>query len=403
MSVLIKNVIPDSPADLAGIKAGARLVSIDGFPINDVLDYMFYGDDDMGLEFETFLMDSKRSCNNNCVFCFIDQNPPNMRDSIYLKDDDSRLSFLQGNYITLTNLTEQDVLRIIQMKTPVNVSVHTTNPELRSRIMGNPNAGESLSILRRFAEAGISMNFQLVLCPGINDGDELIRTLDDLSKLNKLSESDNYATVGSPASTACVPVGLTKHRAGLPPLRTFTKEESVKIIETTAKYKNVFAADEFYLKACIDIPEYEHYGDFPQYENGVGMLAFMKNGFEERVRGGKCKGAKVKTTIVTGTAAFGFMRDLVAPFANVGVVAVRNDFFGESVTVSGLLTGGDIISQLRGMESGELGERILIGGNCLNADGLFLDGTTPAEIESALEVKVQTVEPDGESLFDGLC
>jgi putative radical SAM enzyme (TIGR03279 family) len=387
MSVPIKNVIPDSPADRAGIKAGSRLVSIDGFPVNDVLDFMFYGDDDMGLEFDSFLMDEKRHCGNNCIFCFVDQNPPNMRETVYFKDDDSRLSFLHGNYITLTNLTESDIERIVQMRTPVNVSVHTTNPDLRVRLMGNPNAGKALDALYRFAEAGIPVNCQLVLCAGINDGEELVRSLNDLTKLKSVE------------STAVVPVGLTGHRKGLPQLRSFTQKEAAAVIKTVGDFADTYAADEFYLISGTEIPEYEHYGAFPQYENGVGMSACMKHGFLKRCAEGITP-CKEKIGIVTGTAAFPLMEQLVKPFANVQVYPIRNDFFGESVTVSGLITGGDIIAQLRGKD---LGGKLLIGASSLNCDGLFLDDTAPADIESALGVKVQVVEPDGESLFSALC
>jgi putative radical SAM enzyme (TIGR03279 family) len=394
VSVLIKKVIPDSPADRAGIKSGTKLISIDGNPINDVLDYMFYSDDDMGIEFDTFLMDKKRDCGNNCVFCFIDQNPKGLRSPLYFKDDDSRLSFLQGNYITLTNLTEHDVGRIIKMRTPVNVSVHTTNPDLRAKIMGNPKAGESLETLCRFARAGISMNCQLVLCPEINDGGELIRTLTDLSALERF---------GSIESIACVPVGLTKFREGLPRLRAFGKQEAAQIIEIVSKFKNVCAADEFYLTAGTDIPEYAHYGTFPQYENGVGMWAHLKHGFADSAAAGRDAHytPSRRISIVTGTLAFPLISELTAPFGNVRVFAIRNDFFGESVTVSGLLTGGDIIRQLLPQKE-ELGEKLLIGANMLNSDGVFLDNVTPKEIESALGVRVSAVELNGEALFTAI-
>jgi putative radical SAM enzyme (TIGR03279 family) len=382
MSVLIKSVAPDSPAARAGIKAGSRLVSIDGQRINDVLDFMFYGDDDMGLEFDTYLMDNKRSCGNNCIFCFIDQNPPGMRESVYFKDDDSRLSFLQGNYITLTNLTEADVERIIKMRTPVNVSVHTTNPDLRAKMMGNPRAGQSLTVLSRFARANIPMNCQLVLCPGINDGAELLRSLGELSQYNSIE------------SVAVVPVGLTKHRTALAELRTFTKSEAADVIKTVGGYGNVYAADEFYLIAEMEVPAYDYYGSFPQYENGVGMLAYMCRGFKPP------KSYKM-TAIITGTAAEPTLKRLTERLGRVDVFAVRNDFFGETITVSGLIAGQDIISQLS-VHSMDRYEQILISANSLNADGLFIDDTTPEQIESALAVKVKIVQPDGESLYNAL-
>jgi putative radical SAM enzyme (TIGR03279 family) len=392
MAVLIKKVIPGSPADKAGIKAGERLISVNGSPIDDVLDYMFHADEGMGLEFDTFLMDKKRHCGNKCIFCFIDQMPPGLRDSLYFKDDDSRLSFLQGNYITLTNLTEHDVERIIAMRTPVNVSVHTTNPELRVKMMGNPRAGQwSLDVLKRFADAGVSMNCQLVLCPEHNDGDELVRSLRDLSAMDSVE------------SIACVPVGLTRFREGLTPLREFTASESaavIKIVEEVGEHDKftsgeqtgqVFAADEFYLKAGIDFPEYEHYGDFPQYENGVGMWVYTREHFDiADIVGRDALGTP--HTIVTGTAAFPLIRELVADVPNVNAAAIRNDFFGESVTVSGLLTGGDIIAQLRDFP--DLGEVVVIGSNMLNSDGLFLDEAKPEQIEEALGVKVLVAEVD---------
>jgi len=381
--VLIKNVRKNSPAYKAGVKAGMTLVSVNGEEIRDVLDWQFYGDDDMGLEFGTFLMDEKRGCKNNCVFCFINQLPKGLRPALYFKDDDSRLSFLQGNYITLTNLSEKDVARIIKMRTPVNVSVHTTNPELRSYMLGNVNGGGSLKTLYRFAEAGITMNCQIVLCPGVNDGDELIKTLDVLTAFETVE------------SVAVVPVGLTRFREKLPKLRLFTKDEARDIIAVTERYNRVFAADELYLTAGVAIPEYEYYGGFPQYENGVGMWAHFKRGFieaakkkQKRVRGGK-------VSVVTGTAAYPLIKELAGDGAYV--YEVRNDFFGESVTVSGLLTGGDIIRRLKGKE---LGQKLLIGVNMLNSDGLFLDGVTPKEVSEALGVEVTAVEIDGAELYN---
>ncbi|MCL1789023.1 MAG: DUF512 domain-containing protein [Oscillospiraceae bacterium] len=388
--VLIKKVTPNSPAAKAGIKPGAKLIAIDGNPVNDVLDYMFYADDDMGLEFDTFLMDKKRHCGNQCVFCFIDQLPNGMRKPLYFKDDDSRLSFLQGNYITLTNLTEWDVDRIIKMKTPVNVSVHSTNPELRAKLMGNKKAGKSLEILRRFAQAGITMNCQIVLCPGMNDREELIRSLEDLTALNKF---------GNIESIACVPAGLTKFREGLFPLRTFSKSEAADVIKTISGFGNsVYASDEFYLAAGTPLPEYAHYGTFPQYENGVGMWAHLKHGF--CMCGSPRVPVKRKISIVTGVSAFPLIQELVAPFPHVSVFSVRNDFFGEGVTVSGLLTGRDIIGQL--LQKDLPGEELLIGANTLNSDGVFLDGVTPTDLESALKLRVRVIPPDGEALFSAI-
>ncbi|MCL2634940.1 MAG: DUF512 domain-containing protein [Oscillospiraceae bacterium] len=371
MPVNIKNVLPGSPAERAGYRVGMTLNSINGHEINDVLDYMFYADEDFGLEFETFLMDNKRNCGNNCIFCFIDQLPQGLRESLYFKDDDSRLSFLQGNYITLTNLSEGDVGRIISMRTPVNVSVHTVNPELRSFMMGNPKAGEALSTLYRFAEAGISMNCQLVLCPGINDGEELIRSLDVLT---------GYPSI---ESIACVPVGLTKFRDNLPKLRCFNKEEAAKIIRVTEKYERVFAADEFYLTAEKPLPDYEYYGSFPQYENGVGMWAYFDNA-QCTMHNAQLR----RISIATGVAAYPLIKRVFGGAARV--YAVRNEFFGESVTVSGLLTGIDIINQLK---REDLGEELWLPPNMFNTDGLTLDSMTVEDISQALNVKTVILDP----------
>ena len=403
MSVLIKKVRPGSPADKAGYKSGTMLNSINGQPVNDVLDFMFYGDDAPaleGLEFDTFLMDDKRRCGNKCLFCFIDQNPPGLRETLYFKDDDSRLSFLQGNYITLTNLSKRDVERVIQMRTPVNVSVHSTIPDCRVKLMGNPRAALALKTLYRLAKAGIPMNCQLVLCPGINDGEGLVRTLNDLSRLDSVE------------SIACVPVGLTRFRDGLPPLRRFSKREAIAVIETVEEFcqsgepGKVFAADEFYLTAGMDFPPYEHYGTFPQYENGVGMAAHFVQGFLDAGCGGVGRvppsEALRSKSIATGAAAFPLISALVKGFTNVKVFEVRNDFLGESITVSGLLSGGDIMRQLLPRKD-QLGEELLISSNMLNADGLFLDDVTVKEVEEALGVKVSAVEVDGEALFRKLC
>jgi len=329
-----------------------------------------------------YVIKQKRSCHNNCVFCFIDQNPKGLRKSLYFKDDDSRLSFMQGTYITLTNLTEHDIDRIMKTKIPVNVSVHTTNPDLRNRLMGNPKAGLALEILYKFAEAEIPMNCQLVLCPEFNDGDELFRSLSDLTKLKSIK------------SIACVPVGLTKFHTG--GLRNFTKPESIAVIEIINKFKGVFAADELYIKAGIDIPDYGHYGDFPQYENGVGMSAFMKHHFYTEANQTKLYTESSRSqplhktiSIATGTAAYPLISEFAEQLPHVKVFSIRNDFFGESITVSGLLTGTDVIEQLRGED---LGDMLLLPPNMFNTDGITLDDMTVGNIESALKVKVKIVD-----------
>ena len=307
MAVEIYDVVKNSPAYKAKISKGDKLVSVDGHEINDVLDYMFYTAydeisleyehngkgfckkvfkseyDDLGLEFESFLMDKKQSCRNKCVFCFIDQMPPDMRETLYFKDDDARLSFLQGNYVTLTNLTDKDVERIIEMRLNINVSVHTTNPELRCKMMNNRFAGEKLKYLKQIADSGLMLNCQIVLCPGLNDGEELVRTLDDLEKL-----------MPNISSVAVVPVGLTKFREGLYPLEPFTPEKSAEalaIIEEKQqkcleKYgtRMVFASDEFYINAGREIPNADYYEDYPQYENGVGLMRSLIDEFTDLLR-----------------------------------------------------------------------------------------------------------------------
>ncbi|MDR0197639.1 MAG: DUF512 domain-containing protein [Oscillospiraceae bacterium] len=411
VAVKITGVAPRSPAERHGLKSGWTLLAINGNPIRDVLDYRFYStarelalsleDEsgsaleirvkkreyaDLGLEFESWLMSPRESCRNNCVFCFVDQLPKGLRGSLYFKDDDSRLSFLQGNYITLTNLSEKDADRIIKMRTAVNVSVHTTDPSLRVKMMGNPNSGRALDTLYRFAKAGVQMNCQLVLCREINDGARLTRTLDDLTALEAVR------------SVACVPAGLTRFRARLPVLRPYDAKGARAVVAATERYERVYAADEFYLIAGLPLPEYGYYGDFPQYENGVGMCAYLKRGFAKAAAGrGAFAAAGRKVSVVTGTAAFGMIKELVGERANV--FAVKNEFFGESVTVSGLLTGGDIIRQLRGRD---IGGELLIGANTLNADGKFLDDVTPAEAGAALGAKIRAVAVDGGELFKAI-
>ncbi|MCL2697769.1 MAG: DUF512 domain-containing protein [Oscillospiraceae bacterium] len=377
----IINVIKNSPAGKAGIKAGSRLISINGHGIHDCLDYMFYGDD-FGLEFETFLMDKQRHCKNKCIFCFIDQLPKNMRETLYFKDDDSRLSFLQGNYISLTNLTEREVRRIINMKLSVNVSVHTTDKALRVKMLGNKNAGEALEHLYRIARANTPINCQVVICPGVNDGAHLEKTLSDLASLGV-------------SSIACVPVGLTKFRKNLTPLVPFNKESANAALEIIEKHENVYASDELYLLAERELPAFEQYGDFPQYENGVGMLRLLEHEF-----GGKKLKAKRKKSIATGVSAAPFIKKLAGESAQV--YAIKNDFFGHSVTVAGLITGGDLIKQLL-PHRGSLGEELLIPATMLRAgEDVFLDDVTVGDVEKELGVKVRVVEIDGAALYGAL-
>ena len=432
MAVVIKNVEPKSPAARARIKAGDTLLSINGRDINDVLDYRFFIPDqklkvkletvkgrrrtvrirkeayaELGMVFDTYLMDKQRSCRNKCVFCFIDQLPQGMRESLYFKDDDSRLSFLFGNYITLTNLTDHDVDRIIEMHiSPINVSVHTTNPELRCKMMNNRFAGDCLRHLYRFAEAGLAINCQLVMVPGYNDGEELIRTMEDLAKLTPAVRS-----------VAAVPVGLTKYREGLPELRGFTAEESAEVIRQMTEMGDrmlqehgsrvFYPSDEWYIKAKLPIPADNFYEDYPQLENGVGMLALLKEQFMEALE--SCEAQTVcekRTVLPTGVDAAPYIKALVAlakdkwPQLQVRVVPIRNDFFGESITVTGLITGGDLIKQLADMPA----QRLILPNNMLRQEGdLFLDDVSVQDVEQALHMKAICVqETDAYALLEAL-
>ena len=421
--VIIKSVDIGSHSENAGILANDVLVSINGNEINDVLDYRFYlassrlkisimrddetlelsikkgTYDDIGLNFDTPLMDKKHRCANNCIFCFIDQNPHGMRDTIYFKDDDSRLSFLQGNYITLTNLFDKDIERIIKMRiSPVRVSVHTTDPELRVKMMKNKRAGEVLSYLCRFAEAGLELNAQIVLCRGINDGDALARTMSDLEKY-----------IPSLTSVSIVPAGLTKHREGLYPMTLFSPEESATVIEQVntfgdkclKKYgaRTFFCADEFYINAGMEIPDFTYYEDFSQIESGVGMIRSFEDDFDFELEKLDVNAISLprKVSIATGVAAYGMISRLAEKLSKLGldisVYKIINNFYGESVTVSGLLTGKDISEQLVGKDLGDL---LLIPANALRADDNdFLDGMTLNELKEILQVNIVPSDSDG--------
>lgn len=430
MAVEIKSVVKNSPAYGKDIAAGDMLISINGHGISDVLDYMYYSAemhtelilercgekhivniqkseyDDLGLEFETFLMDSKQSCCNKCIFCFIDQMPPNMRETLYFKDDDARLSFLQGNYVTLTNLSQEDIDRIIQMRLSINISVHTTNPELRCKMMNNRFAGEKLDYIRQFAEAGISMNCQIVLCPDINDGEELVRTLTDLGNL-----------MPNIQSIAVVPVGLTKFRQGLYPLKIFDRDGAGRTIDTIESFQKtfldkygtrlVFPSDEFYITAGRDLPNGDFYEDYPQYENGVGMIRSITDEFDRAFDMAEEDEIKpCSTSIATGELAYEYISALVEKtekkWHNIkcNVYKIRNDFFGETITVTGLITGQDLIAQLKGKS---LGDTLLLSSNMIRKDGgLFLDDYTISDVEKALDIKIRIVENDGFELFDAI-
>ena len=421
--VIISEVDKNSRAERAGIRGGDVLLSINGNEIFDVLDYRFYltekniklalrrdgevlevqikkGEyDDIGLVFDTPLMDKKRRCSNGCIFCFIDQNPKGMRETIYFKDDDSRLSFLHGNYITMTNLTERDVDRIIKMHiSPVRVSVHTTNPDLRCMMMKNRHAGESLSYLKRFAEANLEICAQIVLCRSVNDGAELDRTMRDLCEY-----------IPSLSSVSVVPVGLTKYRDGLYPLSPFSAEDSRAVIEQVTAFGDkckekygsriFFASDEFYIRSGTPLPDFEHYEGYPQIENGVGMLRSFEDEFLDELeftdQSEIKKGRRV--SVATGAAAYDMLKsltDMLAPLGvEVTVYKIKNNFYGESVTVSGLLTGGDIADQLAGLD---LGDELLIPKNALRADdNIFLDDMTLDTLTERLNIKITPNGEDG--------
>ena len=427
MAVTIRGVESGSPAARAKIRAGEELLAINGQEIVDVLDYRFYMMDkrleltlrsgtgerkvsvkkgeyeELGLTFDTYLMDRERSCRNQCIFCFIDQMPPGMRETLYFKDDDARLSFLYGNYITLTNLTEHDIERTIRMKiSPVNISVHTTNPELRCKMMHNRFAGESLSILRRLADGGIAMNAQLVLCPGINDGEELARSMRDLAEY-----------LPALRTVSCVPVGLTKYRDGLYPLRPYTKEEAADVVaqveafgdEMKARHgtRVFYASDEFYLKAGLPLHGGDFYEDYGQLENGVGMLTLQREQFRDALPFFEPDGRKRNFSIATGVAAAPFLQKLVDEARetwhnlNGKVYPIVNDFFGHEITVAGLITGQDLIAQLRGKD---LGDELLLPDVLLKFhEDVFLDDVTLSEVQEALGVPITMVGSDGYELL----
>jgi len=426
-SVIVKitDVAGGSLAARAGVLPGDILISINGHEIRDVLDYRFYlaekrlaltihrgaelfdvsirkgTYDDIGLDFETPLMDKKHSCENKCVFCFIDQLPPGMRDTLYFKDDDSRLSFLHGNYITLTNLRQADIDRILEMHiSPVNISVHTTNPQLRVRMMKNKRAGEVLDYIGQLARGGIRLRGQIVLCRGINDGEELTRTMRDLASYYPALES-----------VSVVPAGLTAYRDGLYPLTPFTPEETAAVIRQVTAFGDqcekeygeriFYCADEMYVRSGTDLPPFDYWGEFTQIENGVGMLSSFAHEFELALDFLSEDETAVSrsVSIATGEASYAFLGSLVkklrekCPGVTCRVYCIKNAFFGGHVTVSGLLTGKDIMAQLAGVP---LGDELLLPRCTLRAEGdVFLCDTTPAEVSRTLNVPIRFVENDG--------
>ena len=421
----------DATSPLRGkAQIGDTLWSINGNRILDVLDYKFFAYDrnlqlvlrrsdgteytlhvrkaeggDLGLEFESYLMDRARSCANNCVFCFIDQLPKGMRPTMYFKDDDARLSFLLGNYITLTNLSAREIQRIIDLHiSPINVSVHTTDPELRRKMLRNPRAGESIETMRRFAAGGIVMNCQIVCCPGLNDGEALERTMRDLA--------DMYPGVHS---VSIVPVGLTRYREGLYPLTPFTAEHAAETIEQVTRFGDecvkqygtriFFCGDELYLKAGLELPEDEFYEEHTQLENGVGMIRLLETEFRSALKLSDSVDG-VPFSIACGTSVAPFFEKLVAlarekyPQLRGKVYPIVNDFFGHSINVSGLITGGDLIAQLKGRE---LGEMLFISQNMLRREEMdFLDDVKLEEAVRALGLPIYPIEQDGFALFDAM-
>lgn len=423
----IKEVVPGSIADELEIEAGDVLLSINEQPVRDVFDYRYLSEDeevtllvrkpsgeeweleiekdapeDLGLVFEEGLMDSYRSCRNKCVFCFIDQMPPGMRETLYFKDDDARLSFLQGNYITLTNLSEEDMERILFYKlSPINISVHTTNPELRCKMLNNRFAGEALEKIKRFYDAGLEMNGQIVLCKGYNDGEELERTIQDLTAYLPFMQS-----------VSVVPVGMTKYREGLAELAPFEKEDAIRVLAIVSKWQEsiykrfgtrmLHASDEWYLLAGQPFPPEDAYEGYPQMENGVGMVRSLTEEVDAFLS--ECKGdnRQRKRTLATGVLAAPVIREQLEkiqrkyPQMEAEVVPIINRFFGERITVAGLLTGTDIIEQLKGKE---LGEYLLLPEVLLkNGEDVLLDDLHISDIEKALQTRVRIVKSEGEAL-----
>ena len=429
-AVKIFDVTTGSHADKSGIKKGETLLSINSNEIVDVLDYRFYqvnrkltlevADEDknvrtiemtkgeyeeIGLEFETYLMDKQHSCRNKFINSFIDQLPKGMRESLYFKDDDSRLSFLFGNYITLTNITEHEIDRIIKMHiSPINVSVHTTNPELRCKMMNNRFAGDTLKYLKRFADAGITLNCQIVSCPGINDGDELVRTLTDLENLGV-------------NMTAIVPVGLTRYRENLYPLVPYNKETAGQTIDIIEKMGDecvkkhgrriFFPGDEFYLLAEREIPSPEFYEDFSALEDGIGMIAYLTDDVGWKLEELDADESLChKVTIACGEGVFPYMKRIMSminekfPNITINTRAIKNNFFGGGVNVSGLVTGGDLIDQRR---DDDLGDRLIITSSMLRFENdLFLDDVSTDDVERELGVTLVPVNNNGNDLVEAV-
>ena len=428
MPAVISGADPGSIACQLGFKKGDILVSINGYEITDVIDYMYYSEcetleikalcggqavefdiekdacEPLGLNFETYLIDSQRSCKNKCIFCFIDQLPKGLRPSLYFKDDDARLSFLMGNYITLTNLSQKDIDRICKMRiSPINISVHTTDPQLRVKMMKNPNAAKINEIMRSFADAGITMNCQIVLCKNVNDGEHLTRTLCDLREL--------YPAV---SSVSVVPVGLSRHRKGLYPLESFTRDECAKVISDIHRISDeckrklgvrlFYPSDEFFIKGGVPLPDEQYYDGYPQIENGVGLSTSLLTEVEDAVRSLRPNDKPTECAVITGVLPAKLMQDITTKIAqkrprlNCKIYPIVNRFFGEEITVAGLVTATDIIAQLK---DNNLPQRVLIPSSMLRAQqDMFLDSITVAQVEKALDRKLTITGCDGHELVE---
>ena len=431
---IVSLVEKGSIAEELGIEKGDELLKINDNEIEDIFDYQYLLQDeyievlikkadgeewlleidkdyseDLGLTFENGLMDDYRSCHNKCIFCFIDQMPRGMRETLYFKDDDSRLSFLQGNYVTLTNMSEHDIDRIITYRLePINISFQTTNPELRCKMLNNRFAGDALKKVDKLFEADIHMNGQIVLCKGVNDKEELERSISDLTKYLPNLES-----------VSVVPVGLSKYRDGLYPLEPFTKEDAIEVLNTIHKWQKeiykkwgthfIHASDEWYILAGQELPTEETYDGYLQLENGVGMLRLLEDEFSDALNGLDVSTLKVKEetiSLATGKLAYPYLKKMcedlesVVKGLKINVYDITNVFFGENITVSGLLTGQDIIAQLTGKD---LGERLLLPQNILRSgEDVFLDDIRVFEVEKALQVKVDIVKSSGYDFLDSI-
>ncbi|WP_304340730.1 DUF512 domain-containing protein [Metaclostridioides mangenotii] len=428
---IINKVSKGSIAEELGIEVGDLLVSINEQPIRDIIEYRFllsdeyleveienkYGelylyeiekdyDEDLGIEFSNPIIDMAKSCRNKCMFCFVDQLPEGMRETLYFKDDDSRLSFLQGNFVTLTNMSDDDIENIIKYRiSPINISVHTTNPDLRQKMISNKFAGKVYGIMKKLAEAEITMNCQVVLCPGVNDGEELRRTVYDLIEL--------YPYVNS---IAVVPVGITKYRDNLPNLKIFDKESANKTIDQIHKIQEdllkkvgtrfVFLSDEFYVLADRELLDYDDYEGFLQFEDGVGMIKKMGAEIRQYLDSLPLNKTveKRKISIATGHSAYKFMREMsnlvMEKYKNIEikVYEIKNKFWGETITVSGLITAKDILEQLKGEDIGDV---LYITRSMLKADEeIFLDNITLEELQDIMKIKIIPCLNEGKDFID---